>query len=443
MSDYCLIADTLAADIAAGLIRPGQRLPPQRDFAYQRGIAVSTASRVYAELIRRGLAAGEVGRGTFVRSAGGQPAVVLAEPSGAPIDLELNFPVLPDQHAILAASLASLLQPALVGGSLRPVGARATAGAREAAARFLAREGWAPDADRVLFTGNGRQAIAASLAALAAPGDRVGVEALTYPIVRGLAARLGIALVPLAMDESGVLPEAIAGAHRAAPLAALYLQPTLHNPLGATMDGARRAEVAALAGDLGLTIIEDAVYSFLADETPLAALAPDCVVYLDSLSKRIAAGLTLGVLVTPPALADRIAAAVRTGAWAASGFPLAAGIQWMADGTAERLGAAKRADADRRQAIAREALDGLAVSGDPRAYHLWLGLPEAWRAEAFAAAALRRGIAVSPGSAFAVSPGYAPNAVRLALASPTPEALAGAMRTLAALVRDGADDAID
>src|SRR5262249_47543217 len=59
-ADYVKLADDLAADIAAGRLRPGDRLLPQRTFAYQRDIAVSTASRVYSELIRRGLAAGEV-----------------------------------------------------------------------------------------------------------------------------------------------------------------------------------------------------------------------------------------------------------------------------------------------------------------------------------------------------------------------------------------------
>ena len=48
-----LSASAVRADIAAGRLRPGARLPPQRDFAYARGIAVSTASRVYAELARR------------------------------------------------------------------------------------------------------------------------------------------------------------------------------------------------------------------------------------------------------------------------------------------------------------------------------------------------------------------------------------------------------
>ena len=65
-SAYLKLADTIAAEIADGRLRPGDRLPPQRDVAYERKIAVSTASRVYAELLRRGLVVGEVGRGTFI-----------------------------------------------------------------------------------------------------------------------------------------------------------------------------------------------------------------------------------------------------------------------------------------------------------------------------------------------------------------------------------------
>ena len=83
--DYRAVAYGVAAEIAAGRLRPGDRLPPQRDFAYARGIAVSTASRVYAELARRGLVLGEVGRGTYIRSDLGAPGAIQAEPPPAAI----------------------------------------------------------------------------------------------------------------------------------------------------------------------------------------------------------------------------------------------------------------------------------------------------------------------------------------------------------------------
>src|SRR4051812_28492040 len=123
MDDYRLIADVLAADIAAGRLLPGDQLPPQRRFARQHGIASSTAARVYGELVRRGLAVGEVGRGTFVR-AGTPVEQALAEPASARVDLELNFAVLPGQAAMQAVPLTS--------GSLLAVGVNGTVAAREA-----------------------------------------------------------------------------------------------------------------------------------------------------------------------------------------------------------------------------------------------------------------------------------------------------------------------
>ncbi|GAA4435405.1 aminotransferase-like domain-containing protein [Phytohabitans houttuyneae] len=431
MDDYRLIADQLADDIAAGRLRPGDRLPPQRAFARSRGIASSTAARVYGELVRRGLATGEVGRGTFVRASAPVSHPALAEPAGARVDLELNFSVLPEQPALLAPGLERLLRPAALGPALAPATITGPAGAREAAAPVLGRAGWTPQPERILFAGNGRQAIAAAVAALVPVGERLGVEALTYPVVKGIAARLGVSLVPLPTDADGLVPEAV----REARVRAVYVQPTLHNPLGVTMPPARRAALAAVLDQLDIYAIEDAVYAFLRDEpAPLAAFAPGRTVVVDSLSKRLSPGLTLGFVVTPPgAVADRVAAALRSGGWAAGGFALAAATGWMADGTVAGLVRAKRRDAAERQAMAGKILRGYALRADPHAYHCWWELPEPWRAETFVAAAARHGIAVTPAAAFAVGPAHAPNAVRLALAAPPVDTLSAALAALAAV----------
>ena len=425
-----MLADAVAKDIVSGKLVPGTRLPPQREFAYQRGIAVSTATRVYAELVRRGLVTGEVGRGSYVRTPASSTGVALAEPRGATVDLELNFPLLPHQAAEMVDGLAAVFRPGVLEEALRPVATTATPAARETAARFLRRNKWEPRPEAILFTANGRQAIASCLAALASAGDRVGVESMTYPAVMGIAARLGISLVPLALDGEGLRPDALLEAHRAAPLKAVYLQPTLHNPLGTTMGDARRTEIAKVLEDTGVIAIEDAIYSFLVDEEPLAALAPKHTVLVDSLSKRLAPGLTLGFVVSPNHLTDTVARGIRSGAWSASGFPLFAALQLMADGTVSRIVAAKRKDAAERQKIARDALAGLESAADRRAYHLWLKLPEGWRADTYVAAAAREGIAITPASAFAVTPGHAPNAVRLALGPPSQDELMRALRTL-------------
>ncbi|HEX5540759.1 MAG TPA: PLP-dependent aminotransferase family protein [Micromonospora sp.] len=441
MDDYRLLADALAADITAGRLRPGDRLLPQRQFARQHRIAASTAARVYRELVRRGLAVGEVGRGTFVRAATPPLEPALAEPGGARVDLELNFPVLAEQPALLAQGLGRMLRPDVLATALQPVGVSGTPAAREAAALLLSRAGWAPDPQRLLFAGNGRQAIAAAIAALVPVGERLGVEPLTYPVVKAIAARLGITLVPLAMDEAGLIPDALRSVHRATPLRAVYLQPTLHNPLGVTMPEQRRAALAELLHQLDVYAIEDAIYAFLREDLPpLAALAPEHTILVDSLSKRLAPGLTLGFASTPARLTDRVAAALRSGAWAAPRFALDAATEWIIDGTAAAIGQAKRLDAASRQEITRTRLAGFAIHGDPHAYHCWWDLPEPWRADTFVAAASRHGIAVTPAAAFAVNPSHAPNAVRLALSSPTIQALSSALDTLAALAHGTHED---
>ncbi len=432
MDDYRLLADQLAADIMAGRLRPGERLEPQRRFARRRGIAGSTAARVYGELIRRGLAVGEVGRGTFVRTGGRRVEPALAEPGEHRIDLEQNFPILPEQAELQALRSDVLAQ------SLRPARAVGATAVRQAASAHLARAGWQPDPDRIHFAGNGRQAIAAAVAALVPAGGRLGVEALTYPVVKGIADRLNITLSPLAMDEYGLVPEAIAEG----PPRAVYLQPALHNPVGATMPPDRRRELVAALRQANSYAIEDAVYGFLRDDLePLAASAPERTIVVDSLSKRLAPGLTLGFVVSPPGLEQRVASALRSGPWLAAQFALEAATQWMVDGTASAIEQAKRVDASERQQIRAERLAEFAVDADPAAYHCWWRLPEPWRAETFVAAAARRGIAMAPAAAFAVRPGAAPNAVRLALATPERESLAGALDVLADLARGTPEDA--
>ncbi|MFE1248700.1 PLP-dependent aminotransferase family protein [Streptomyces sp. NPDC058735] len=444
MKDYRTVADAVAEQILTGVLRPGSRLPPQRDFARQHGIAGSTAARVYRELARRGLTLGEVGRGTFVRAESSRAAApALTEPAGTRIDLELNYPVVPEQTALLAEGLAGLMRPDVLGDALRPVGAAGLPAVREAAADLFARGGWRPEPERVLFAGNGRQAISAVVPALVPPGGRLGVEALTYPVIKAVAGRLGITLVPLAMDEAGLIPESVEEAHRSGPLSAVYVQPTLHNPLSLTMSPERVGHLAEVLLRLGIPAIEDTVWAFLRDELPpLAALAPERTVLVDSLSKRIAPGLTLGFVVAPRSLVGDISTSLRSGGWTPMRFALECAYRWQQDGTVQTLVKAKQREAAVRQELAARQLAGFDVQSDPGSFHCWWQLPRPWRADTFVAAAARHGIGVAPAAAFTVGRNNPPDAIRLGLASPHIDVLAQALQTLTELARSAPDDLV-
>jgi DNA-binding transcriptional MocR family regulator len=439
-SEYLKLADTIAAEITAGTLRPGDRLPPQRDFAHERKIAVSTASRVYTELLRRGLVVGEVGRGTFISGEARRGVAAPSEPRGIRIDLEFNYPLLPDQTALIAKSLDGLEKPAALDAALRQATSVGTPALRSAAAAYLSQAAWSPSPEQLVFTGNGRQSIAAALAAVIPTGGRCGVEALTYPFIKGIAARLGISLVPLALDEGGVRPDSVQKAHREAHLSAIYIQPAIQNPLGMTMTSTRRADLVRIVEKLNLPILEDNVYGFLDDEPPLAAIAPDSCIVIDSLSKKVAPGLTLGFIVPPQRLRDTVIASVRSGGWTASGFAFAAAQRMIGDGTVAELARLKRLDARARQKLAVDRLSGFEIQTNGKCYHLWLTLPAHWRSQTFVAAAARRDIALTPSTTFAVTPGHAPNAVRLALAAPTMDQLDSGLRTLSAMLNAGEDD---
>jgi len=439
-SEYLKLADAIAADIADGTLRPGDRLPPQREFAYERKIAASTASRVYAELLRRGLVVGEVGRGTFISGDARRGVAAPGEPHGSRIDLEFNYPILPDQTALIAKSLNGLEKPAALDAALRQGTSVGTPAVRSVAAAYLGQGAWSPAPEQLVFAGNGRQSIAAALAAVVPTGGRCGVEALTYPFIKGIAARLGVSLVPLAMDENGLRPDSVQKADREAYLSAIYIQPAIHNPLGMTMTAARRADLLRVVEKLGLPIIEDNVYGFLDDEPPLAALAPDSCIVIDSLSKKVAPGLALGFIVPPRRLRESVMAAVRSGGWTASGFAFAAAQRMMGDGTVAELTRLKRLDARARQKLAVDRLAGFEIQTNEKCYHLWLTLPAHWRSQTFVAAAARRDIALTPSTTFAATPGHAPNAVRLALAAPTMDQLDAGLRTLAAMLNSPEHD---
>src|SRR5262249_12351813 len=188
---------------------------------------------------------------------------------------------------------------------------------------------------------------AAAISSLVPVGGRLGVEAITYATIKSIAGRLGVSVVPIALDGEGVQPDAIAKAYRAGALSALYLQPVLHNPIGHSMSAARRREVWAPPARPPTSPTEHSFVGLLPAAPPLAAHADDRSIVIDSLSKRIAPGAAVGFLHVPKRLLEKVATTVRAGAWSVSALALDIGVRLMGDGTAAEIARQKRADARR------------------------------------------------------------------------------------------------
>jgi GntR family transcriptional regulator / MocR family aminotransferase len=111
-------------------------------------------------------------------------------------------------------------------------------------------------------------------------------------------------VISVAVDQDGLNPELLP--QRTASL--LYMTPSHQYPTGATLSAARRTDIVAWARRHGCYIIEDDydcdiryVGSHL---MPLAALAPDCTIYMGTFSKSLGAGLRLSYMVVPERIAE-------------------------------------------------------------------------------------------------------------------------------------------
>jgi DNA-binding transcriptional MocR family regulator len=414
------LVDALAAEIRAGRLLPGTRLPTHRKLARQHHIALATATRVYAELASIGLVSGETGRGTFVRETltpGGAAVDQQAVADGV-ADLNFNYPELPAQADALrdalrrlAASgdLESLLHYLPHGGRLHE---------RAMIAHHLVSRGLKLEPQDLVIVNGAQHGLAATAMALLKPGDVVAVDALTYPGFKVLAQAIRLDLVAIPGSVKGPDLEALERLCNARAVRAIYTMPTLQNPLGWIMGDRARRRLVSIARRHDLLIIEDEAYAFLAQAAPppLAALAPERTVYVSGFSKSVATGIRVGFVAAPRSWISRLERAIRATTWNTPGVMTAIVCGWISDGTVIRLETEKRRDAARRQAMAAETLGALPLIRHPSSYFIWIPLAADVRADRVVAALAREQVSVSSAEPFAVA-APVPQAIRLALGS--------------------------
>ena len=365
---FLQIADALQQAVADGLLKSGDRLPPQRQLAAQLDVDLTTVTRAYDEAKRRHLLEGRV---------------------------------------LMRADSGLLMSYHLGGGSESD---------REAGARWMAPMFGRVDPRQVIVCPGAQAAIAALILTLTAPDDVILVEPTGYPGLRAAATQFGRRIVTVGADRHGMLPERLEQACREHAPRLVYLNPTLQNPTTVTMPAQRRQELAAIARHAGVRIVEDDPYWLLAEAPPppIATCAPSHAYYISSLSKCLTPGLRIAfVLVPDPLDRERLLVALRSFALMAPPLAGALATQWILDGSAARLLEGVRTEARIRHRMARNILAGR-YTGAGDGLHVWLELPAYWNGTQLARAADKEGMAVAPGEAFA-NGSDSVNAIRISL----------------------------
>ena len=417
---YRDLVQALDADLRAGRLAPGDKLPTHRELSAALGISRGTVARAFEEAQRLGLVRSGIGQGTFVADA----YVVRArqQPISNLIEMGLGFPLSgldPDPAPILRALAGDskrfdLLQYPFPGGLPEQ---------RIAGARWCSELGVPSDPDD-LFIVMGAQHAAQLWLHLLQPGDTLLCAELTYRMVVAAAEARGIQVRGVTMDAYGILPDALDRVAEETAAKGLFVMPTLQNPTAILMPEERRGEIAAVAERRDLQILEDDIHGFFLPSPrlrPLKTYAPERVTYVASLSKTLAGGLRLAFAVPPPHLHPVYRSALLMSVNSAPPLTMELVARWMEDGTVMRVVEAKRREASQRLERLVEVLGPWVPEIRCGAYFAWISLPAPWTAGRLAMEARRRNVSIMPAEPFYVGKDRAPEAIRVSLGAVTRE----------------------
>lgn len=435
---YKRLADTLATAIQEGKLAPGAKLPTHRAIAEQFNIALATATRAYGELERIGLIVGEAGRGTFVRDLGLPPTLGARQTdSDGLIDLVFNMPGDAADADMLRAGLRRLASAGDLKAMLRYQPHSGRAHERRIIAQSLPSTLGIIDPERLLVTSGGQHGLAIISIGFFRRGDAIATDTLTYPGFKSVAALQGLELIPVE-GRAGVMDlDDLEWQCRKKKVRAVYVMPTVHNPLGTVMDEVTRLRLIEIARKDDLLIIEDAAYAFLEpDPLPsLVSLAPERTVYVGGFSKSLATGLRLGYVIAPMTHIDRLLEAIRATTWNAPALISGLITGWIEDGTLAKSEEARREDGARRQKICRTVLGGSAILAHRNAGFAWLPLDKGVRAEPIVTRLKEQGISACGAEPFATTVAV-PQAMRLAFGGIPEEELEGVFQAVRDVVQE-------
>ncbi|QHI71722.1 aminotransferase-like domain-containing protein [Aminipila terrae] len=415
---YIAIADAIERDVTLGILKPNEKMPPQRALAKIIGVNLTTISRAYKEAEKRGLISGTIGSGTYVLQNEKKDITLPEILSGHDEIIELG---LVGSMKVEGYDLSNLLKAIAEDNAfdslLDYVPSQGVGRHREVASKWIRQYGLNVGCDRIVVCAGAMHAISCCLIGIFEPGDRIAVDSLTFTGIKNIAQLSHIKLEPIAMDSEGMIPESLENMCKKYQIKGIYLMPNMQNPTATVMSTERKQAIADIILRYGLILIEDDIYNFTnnTERTALSALVPDKGIFISGISKALLPGLRIAFVVVPEQFLHKFIHAVTSTVWMAPPISAELVTRFIENGTAVEIINKKRKVLARRLQLAKAILKDFSFQTTESSMFLWLDLPEGWSCTDFENIALMNKVRVISAYKFYVGNQLPPNAVRISL----------------------------
>jgi 2-aminoadipate transaminase len=301
--------------------------------------------------------------------------------------------------------------------------------------------------DQILLTSGASSGLGLVADMLVDPGDVILADAPAWMGAVGMFKLAGAEVVGVEVDNEGINPSRVEDALDALDAQGkkpkfLYTIPTFQNPSGVELSVERRHELARIADERGLLILEDDAYidlRFAGEPKPtIYSLAqPGSVLLFGTLSKTIAAGLRLGWCAGP---VDIIAAISRGRTDSLRNTYTAALAEWYIDsgklaGHINELRSIYQRKCEHMlKALEREMPVGTTWTTPQGGFFLWVTLPEGVDAVDIVGECRKQLVDYIPGTSF-YSDGSGRRSLRLSYSAVSEEEIDTGIARLATVIK--------
>ena len=417
---YTQLAEQLVGDIRNGLLKPGDKLPPQRELADYLDLHLSTITRAYKLCEEQGLICAKVGQGTFVAS-----------------DVNTSDTLLYSNEELSFVQLGTVLPPyngnskviEFIKGLLSQPDIQSFLEYRSPTGTYIQRKNFSTWAhtinidttpENILFATGGQNAICATILGLFHAGDRIGVNALSFSGQKSISKMIGVQLVPLPEKQGHIDLEIIEQFCRAENLKGLYFIPDQHNPTTYTMKSEERKFIAEVGAKNGIIIIEDAINHMFVGQNipPIFSYAPHNTIYIFSTSKFLCAGLRVAYIVVPDQYYQALENALYNMNLMVSPLNLEIVNRIFNSTLLQELISEKRQELIERNTMVNSIFQGYDIYGESTCNFRWLLLPSKWNSQDFEMEARKKGVQIFCADRFVIGNTTPPKAIRIYISSP-------------------------